>query len=1273
MESTHPTTPVEDEGLSSHEVLTQMIPVQPTSPTEERRTSSPATLMKLDTPYPKTPKGENTSLSPATSTPGQLEVAGSMIVGEGTSPANFRPSELIDSDESMINDSTCTNMSDTPYVPTQEDTLLQETNSNGSWIAHRTRANCKDDQEASVQLSLSFLIEDMRNEGLISTTQENTEGYVMITPQSIPMDWKEQPVDQQVWNTLNKMENSMDKEKEGKIEKINDNVRTYEVLSDLVLEKARKVVVPLEVSQEFNSLGNLTFSIDKPTNDAQVGMSNALRLLSMVNMDKLPKRNLVNIIRLLITICIDSYKKLDTNNGIIARLESSLRELYYNNEKLLAVDKCKKELETEISEAKKQNEAMRRETAEVEERIAELNAYLNNNLQTATINRMNIEKEALITSCQKTEKQRDEAIKSSEFYREKVSQADVEITRLKGLMDKKDGEKLEVEIELDNRKESYNELDELYLRVREKLDISERSLKEARTAHQELRNDMTEVEDRLDNKQSEYHKERTSLNNQIIELKRKLEDMEIDAKTSKDKLKEQEKMSLKNYNKHETTRRDNMDTIQKYEDEIFNLKQDKDIKDREIRKLNNSLNRRQETTQWSDQESTGKTTPKTQRIPKKTQGTPPQNRDIESTPVPKTADSTRIYESSSLTSDSDSSRGAIAKRKREETKKPRKVEDNHSDNSSKDYRIPRVTGREENYYYKKNLIDKKELTSTRRLSKEESDKEGKIKRLEKQINTDTRKHLKKIESLEKENEELKKINENRVTVPTLSTGTNTIPTQTVQKSCNTDTTLSTSIGTNTTPLSSNSVGINTVPQVNCGRCILATSNIGAPLHSNNIDTSLTTGANPMIGVPPNSLTNPSNTNPLSSEVNTIIGASLNTGSIPNTGSNTIIGVNPPSEVNTIIDVNLSTGGTPLVGNNTIIGIPPTTGANSIIGVIPNPGVNTIIGVNPITTATNTTTHSMIGATALPEYQQQVSSSTHDDHLMSQLKEIGDCITNDKGQLVIGQNTRRWIKSILENEGSTPSLQRSNYYQEQEHPYTHEFPDWLPENEWHPPPTMLNLVYSHSGFWGMRPVNRNDHTGPLYRDYLIVRVEDHVTPEGYTKKAFSYGKIANEMRVWFDLEAVKKALGAWVFPEISFFFNGRFWEDKYRKIHMALVNKRRQEDEQTQKEGSQNTDRKDSYKGQQKGKNQGKSRTDSEWDEEEDNHRTARSSGAGRASRPRRYEDDRRPGHSSRQSSRERRHRSHSRDRHYRDRSQSRERTRGSGTSKSRHDYYGGRS
>ena len=194
---------------------------------------------------------------------------------------------------------------------------MQEADSNGSWIAHRTRAHCKDDQEASVQLSLSFLIEDMRNEGLGTATRETAEEFVLITPQSIPMEWTEQPVDQQVWNTLAKMENSIDKEEEENKEKISDNIKTYDALSEVVLKKARKIIVPMDVSHEYNSLGNLTFSIDKPSNDAQEGMSNALRLLSIVDMDKLPKRNLVNIIRLLIAICIDSYKKLDTNNGII--------------------------------------------------------------------------------------------------------------------------------------------------------------------------------------------------------------------------------------------------------------------------------------------------------------------------------------------------------------------------------------------------------------------------------------------------------------------------------------------------------------------------------------------------------------------------------------------------------------------------------------------------------------------------------------------------------------------------------------------------------------------------------------------------------------------------------------------------------------------------------------------------------------------------------------------------------------------------------------------
>ena len=240
MESTCPTTPAEGEGALSQEVPTQMLPTLPTPPSEESISMDQSTHMGQCTPpHPKTPRGEVIS-SPATSTPGQLEGAG-LLATDSTSPACVRPSELVDSDESIINDSTYTNQSDTSYVPIQEDTILQECNPDGSWITQKTRANYIEDQDISVQMSLSNILEDMRSD---------TEGFVMITPQSIPMDWVDQEADQQIWNTLNNLEVSLDKEEDIKIERKNKDIKTHKILSDLVIEKAKKVVMPLEVSQE---------------------------------------------------------------------------------------------------------------------------------------------------------------------------------------------------------------------------------------------------------------------------------------------------------------------------------------------------------------------------------------------------------------------------------------------------------------------------------------------------------------------------------------------------------------------------------------------------------------------------------------------------------------------------------------------------------------------------------------------------------------------------------------------------------------------------------------------------------------------------------------------------------------------------------------------------------------------------------------------------------------------------------------------------------------
>ena len=1307
MESKCSTTPVGEEGALSQEVPTQLLPSLPTLPTltsEESISMNRLNNMGQGTPYPRTPRGETTT-SPATSTPGQLEGANLSIIGN-TSPAHVRSSELIDSDESIINDSTYTNHSDTSYVPIQEETVLQECNPDGTWTNQENRANHTEDQNISVQMSLTNIMDDLRNE---------KEGFVMVTPQSIPMDWENHEAGQQIWSTLSNLEVSLDKEDEVKVERKNKDIETHRILSDVIIEKAKKVIIPLEVSEECSSLSNLTFTRDGPTNEAQLGMSNALKLLSSVDMLKLNKKNLVNIIKLLISICIDSHKKLDMNYGIIASLESSLKEMFYSNEKLMAMDKCRSNLMKENIEVKNKNEDLRNDLAEARERIAGLDEYLDKNRHAAIVSRINLEKEALVSSCQKKEGERDKPINDTRFFREKLSIADKEVDKLNRLLEIKNTEKMEIQTKLDTSVENYDEIDGLYNRLEARYDERDRSLKDLKIEYENLKDAMDEVEGKLDINQVIYQEERLSLSSKISELTERMGSMEVEVKSSRERLKDQEKLTKKNHLKYETTNKQNLEKIQKYEDEVYKLKQEMESKDIEINTLSINLNRRQETLQWSDQDGAGNKTPKSQRIPKKFSGTPTSGNDTQnslapkktletttqgndtiSSPLPWTANSTRNYESSSLASDSDSSRGAIGKRKREETKKSKKVE---NDQSSKD---------------------------------------EEIKRLEKLINSENRRNQKKITALEKENEDLKKKSEGKASVPTTSISTNTSPINSTSVSVNTVPPVCTSVSTNTTPC------IETKALVNCGRCILATSNLGTPLQSVDADNSVTLGANPMIGVPPNSLSNPNNTRP--------VPVSLPV-SIPLVGINPKIGVNPPP------------GFTPMVDNNAMIGIPSTMGSNSMIGVagnLGNPGINTMIGVTPRSTTSGTTPHSMIGVsgntplsmigdrgitphsmigvtsdntphsmigatnpsispnsmigakentqhsmigttncstspqsmigtTQVPSIttshpiigaaapavnpQQVSSSSTMGSNIMDRLREIGDIVTNDRGEHVIAMNTVTWIHCIIEREENTPSLQKTEYYKELEHPYKHEYPDWLENNPWHPPPTKLNLVYSHTGRWDMRPLKKNDLSGPYYRDFMIVRVEDHITQEGVKKTAFAYGIDMKDIHVWFDMEPMKEALGTWVFPQISYYFNGRKWEDKFRAIHQPMVNKRRKEDKEAQREEEQNQrpEPRNSYKGQQRGKNQRRNRTDDEWGEEEEDNREPRSSGAGRASRPNRYEEDRRPGYSSRPSSRDRRQRSYSRDRSNRNRSNSRDRTRGGGPRRRQDDHYGGRS
>ena len=44
-----------------------------------------------------------------------------------------------------------------------------------------------------------------------------------------------------------------------------------------------------------------------------------------------------------------------------------------------------------------------------------------------------------------------------------------------------------------------------------------------------------------------------------------------------------------------------------------------------------------------------------------------------------------------------------------------------------------------------------------------------------------------------------------------------------------------------------------------------------------------------------------------------------------------------------------------------------------------------------------------------------------------------------------------------------------------------------------------------------------------------------------------------MNIWFDYEALEKAISSWIFPETPYYFNTKKWNAKMRKEHGILEN------------------------------------------------------------------------------------------------------------------------
>ena len=62
-----------------------------------------------------------------------------------------------------------------------------------------------------------------------------------------------------------------------------------------------------------------------------------------------------------------------------------------------------------------------------------------------------------------------------------------------------------------------------------------------------------------------------------------------------------------------------------------------------------------------------------------------------------------------------------------------------------------------------------------------------------------------------------------------------------------------------------------------------------------------------------------------------------------------------------------------------------------------------------------------------------------------------------------------------------------------------------------------------------PIDKDDNTGPFYKNYHIVRIEKYIDTDGIIKKAICYQKNANEFNIWFNYEDIINVFTNWVTP------------------------------------------------------------------------------------------------------------------------------------------------
>ena len=154
------------------------------------------------------------------------------------------------------------------------------------------------------------------------------------------------------------------------------NMEKYANLSKIVMNRTKEIELPetcIGISEDYKELKNITFTKDKiEFDDALEGMVKALDIMAIVDLKKLPAENLENIIRLLIAVCNDCNRKIRNSNEIIAQMDFGMFELFTTNEKLEAIEKYRKKLETEIKESRDKYDHLRDEYIDIQEQLKTL-------------------------------------------------------------------------------------------------------------------------------------------------------------------------------------------------------------------------------------------------------------------------------------------------------------------------------------------------------------------------------------------------------------------------------------------------------------------------------------------------------------------------------------------------------------------------------------------------------------------------------------------------------------------------------------------------------------------------------------------------------------------------------------------------------------------------------------------------------------------------------------------------------------------------------------